>query len=221
METAQTTDNQRERLNNLYRFQRHFYDLTRLFFLFGRDDLLRQMNVLPGERVLEIGCGTGRNLLKLAQLQPEAKIYGLDASDEMLKTAGAKLDAKNQQKAIVLRQGLAEQFDYQTTFNLDQTFDKIFISYSLSMFPNWREAILNALGNLKPDGDFYILDFWDGAGLPGWFVGLRRWWLSLFKVYYRPEFLEFLKELQAQGAGKFTVQAVGTNYAFIAQFKKF
>jgi S-adenosylmethionine-diacylgycerolhomoserine-N-methlytransferase len=221
MKTAQTTENQRERLNNLYRFQRHFYDLTRLFFLFGRDDLLRQMNVPPGERVLEIGCGTGRNLLKLAQLQPEAKIYGLDASDEMLKTAGAKLDAKNQQKAIVLRQGLAEQFDYQNTFNLDQPFDKIFISYSLSMFPNWQEAIFNALENLKPEGDFYILDFWDGAGLPGWFIRLRAWWLSLFKVYYRPEFLEFLKELQSQGAGKFTVQAVGTNYAFIAQFKKF
>lgn len=220
METAQTTENQREQLNNLYRFQRHFYDLTRRFFLFGRDDLLRQMNVLSGERILEVGCGTGRNLLKLAQLQPEAKIYGLDASDEMLKTAGAKLDAQNQQKAIVLRQGLAEQFDYQTTFNLDQPFDKIFISYSLSMFPNWREAILNTLENLKPEGDFYILDFWDGAGLPVWFVRLRTWWLSLFKVYYRPEFLEVLKELQADGAGKFTVRAVGTNYAFIAHFKK-
>ncbi|HQU81797.1 MAG TPA: methyltransferase domain-containing protein [Pyrinomonadaceae bacterium] len=220
METAQTSDNQRKQLNNLYRFQRHFYDLTRRFFLFGRDDLLRQMNVLPGERVLEVGCGTGRNLLKLAQIQPEAKIYGLDASDEMLKTAGAKLDAQNQQKAIVLRQGLAEQFDYQTTFNLDQPFDKIFISYSLSMFPNWREAILNAIENLKPEGDFYILDFWDGAGLPGWFVGLRAWWLSLFKVYYRSEFLEFLKELQLQSAGKFTVRAVGTNYAFIVHFQK-
>jgi S-adenosylmethionine-diacylgycerolhomoserine-N-methlytransferase len=220
METAQTTENQRERLNNLYRFQRHFYDLTRLFFLFGRDDLLQKMNVLPGERVLEVGCGTGRNLLKLAQLQPEAKIYGLDASDEMLKTAGAKLDRQNQQKAIVLRQGLAEQFDYRTTFNLDRPFGKIFISYSLSMFPNWREAILNALENLEPEGDFFILDFWDGTGLPGWFVRLRAWWLSLFKVYYRPEFLEFLKELVVLGTGQLTVRAVGTNYAFIAHFKK-
>lgn len=220
METAQTTENQRERLNSLYRFQRHFYDLTRLFFLFGRDDLLRQMNVPPGERILEVGCGTGRNLLKLAQIQPEAKIYGLDASDEMLKTAGAKLDAQNRQKDIILRQGLAEDFDYQTSFNLEQPFDKIFISYSLSMFPNWREAILNALENLKPSGDFYVLDFWDGAGLPVWFIHLRAWWLSLFKVYYRPEFLEFLHELQAQGAGKFTVRAVGTNYAFIAHFQK-
>jgi len=40
METARESEseNQRTRLNNLYRFQRHFYDLTRRFFLFGRDE---------------------------------------------------------------------------------------------------------------------------------------------------------------------------------------
>ncbi len=222
MEPAQSakTENQRERLNNLYRFQRHFYDLTRRFFLFGRDDLLRQMNVQPGERVLEVGCGTGRNLLKLSQIEPQARIYGLDASDEMLKTAGAKLDAKGKQKDIILRQGLAEEFDYRNTFRLDTPFDKIFISYSLSMFPAWQEAIKNALENLQPNGDLYILDFWDGAGLPDWFNWLRRWWLGLFKVYARPEFLEFLKELSNENAGDLSISAVGRRYAFIAHFRK-
>jgi len=40
METARESEseNQRTRLNKLYRFQRHFYDLTRRFFLFGRDE---------------------------------------------------------------------------------------------------------------------------------------------------------------------------------------
>jgi S-adenosylmethionine-diacylgycerolhomoserine-N-methlytransferase len=222
METVRSKEGhtQRERLNNLYRFQRHFYDLTRRFFLFGRDDLLRQMNVLPGEQVLEIGCGTGRNLLKLAQIEPKAKIFGLDAADEMLKTAAAKLLAGNKQKEIILRQALAEEFNYRQTFELESPFDKIFISYSLSMFPKWREALLNALENLRPGGGLYIIDFWDGKGLPAWLIALRTWWLSLFKVYYRLEFLEFLKELQAEGTGKFTVSAVGTNYAFIAHFRK-
>lgn len=220
METTQTTENQRERLNKLYRFQRHFYDLTRRFFLFGRDDLLRQMKILSGERVLEVGCGTGRNLLKLAQLQPEAKIYGLDASDEMLKTAGAKLDARNRQKEVVLRQGLAENFDYQKTFGVEKPFNRIFISYSLSMFPKWREALRNTLKNLETDGDLFIVDFWDGAGLPVWFNRLLRWWLGLFKVYARPEFLEFLKELRNEGAGELTVTPVRWRYAFIAHFRK-
>lgn len=222
METAQElqADEQRERLNNLYRLQRHFYDLTRLFFLFGRDDLLRRVNAQPGERILEVGCGTGRNLLKLSEIQPQAKLYGLDAADEMLKTAAAKFDLRGLQKAIVLRQGLAEEFTYQKTFGQSEPFDCVFISYSLSMFPKWREALRNALANLKAGGDLYIVDFWDGAALPAWFNRLLRWWLGLFKVYARPEFLDFLNELKAQGAGELSVEPVGRRYAFIAHFRK-
>lgn len=222
MEKAQisTIEKQRERLNKLYRFQRHFYDLTRRFFLFGRDELLTKMNVQPGERVLEVGCGTGRNLLKLSEIQPESRLYGLDAADEMLKTAAAKFDAHDKAKRIILRQGLAEEFDYDKTFGQSEQFDKIFISYSLSMFPAWREALRNALRNLEAKGDLYIVDFWDGAGLPVWFNRILRWWLGLFKVYARPEFLEFLKELQAENVGELTVSPVGRRYAFIAHFQK-
>jgi S-adenosylmethionine-diacylgycerolhomoserine-N-methlytransferase len=212
--------NQRARLNKLYRFQRHFYDLTRATFLFGRDEMLRQMNAQPGEGVLEIGCGTGRNLIALARLQPAAKLYGLDAADEMLKTAGAKLDARDLEKEVRLRQGLAEEFGFRETFNLDEPFDKIFISYSLSMFPLWGEALLNAFDNLKTGGELFIVDFWDGRGLPGSFVRLRTWWLGLFHVSYRPEFLEFLEKLEHEGAGKLTVSPVGRRYAFIARFEK-
>ncbi len=222
METAQgsTGENQRTRLNNLYRFQRHFYDVTRRFFLFGRDELLKLMNVQPGENILEVGCGTGRNLLKLSRLAPNAKLFGLDAADEMLKTAAAKFDARDKQKEIILRQGLAEDFSFRETFRQNEPFDKIFISYSLSMFPKWREALRNALDNVKAGGDLYIVDFEDGKGLPAWFNRLRTWWLGIFKVYYRPEFLEFLKELQKEGAGVYTLTAVGTNYAFITHFQK-
>lgn len=222
METAREsqTENQRARLNNLYRFQRHFYDVTRRFFLFGRDELLQKMKVLPGGSVLEVGCGTGRNLLKLSRLAPNAKLFGLDAADEMLKTAAAKSGAHDKAKEIILRQGLAEEFDFKNTFAQNEPFDVIFISYSLSMFPAWQAALGNALRNLKADGDLYIVDFWDGAALPAWFNRLRRWWLGLFKVYARPEFLDFLNELRSAGAGVLTVKPVGRRYAFIAHFKK-
>ena len=223
METAQLqkTENQRERMNNLYRIQRHFYDFTRRFFLLGRDELLEQLNAQPGERVLEVGCGTSRNLLELSREAPLTRLYGLDASDEMLKTAGAKLDAQNRQKHIILRQGLAEEFSFQETFGLNAPFDKMFISYSFSIIPAWRAALVNALANLKPGGDLYVVDFWDGAGLPAWFNRILRWWLALYRVYPRPEFLEFLKELTGAGeAGELTVSSIASRYAFIAHFRK-
>jgi len=222
METVQNIkpEDQRKRLNKLYRFQRHFYDLTRRFLLFGRDELLEKMNVQPNEKVLEVGCGTGRNLLKLSQIAPQAKLYGLDAADEMLKTASAKFDAQDKQKEIVLRQAFAEQFSFRETFAHDEPFDKIFISYSLSMFPKWQEAITNSLENLKADGDLYLIDFWDGKGMPSWLIHLRTWWLSIFKVYYRPEFIEFLSRLEKNNFGSLSVVSVGKNYAFIAHFQK-
>ena len=221
METAQDlqTENQRERLNNLYRFQRHFYDLTRRFFLLGRDELLQKMKVQPGENVLEVGCGTGRNLLKLSVLAPQAKLFGLDAADEMLKTAATKFDRRDKQKEIILRQGLAEEFSFNETFGQTEAFDKIFISYSLSMFPNWQEALLNSLENLKAGGSLFIIDFWDGSGQFVLFNRLLGWWLGLFNVGFRPEFLEFLKELQKEGIGNYTVTPVGQGYAFIAHFQ--
>jgi S-adenosylmethionine-diacylgycerolhomoserine-N-methlytransferase len=213
--------NQRERLNRLYRFQRHFYDLTRRFFLFGRDDLLEQMDISDGDHVLEVGCGTGRNLLFLARRHPRAKFYGIDASDQMLKTAAAKFDANDMQKTIVLRQGLAERLDAEKNFALDEPFDVVFFSYTLSMIPDWRAAVDAALSSLKPEGSLYVVDFGDGRGLPGWFYRLLKTWLGLFDVRPRPELLGYLEGLARAGNGLLRSFPVRRHYAFIAEFRRF
>ena len=83
------------RMDDMYRMQRHIYDLTRRYYLFGRDRLIEDLGALPGETVCEVGCGTGRNLVLLARRYPETRFMGLDASEEMLKSAradGAKID---------------------------------------------------------------------------------------------------------------------------------
>lgn len=209
-----------EKMDAIYRFQRHFYDLTRKFFLFGRDELLAKMKINAGDRVLEIGCGTGRNLLKLDRLHPAASLYGLDASSEMLKTAGAKFDARGIEKKIVLRRALAEEFGAKKTFALDEKFDVIFFSYTLSMIPAWQAAVDAALANLKAGGQLYIVDFGDGRGLPGWFHGLLTGWLSLFGVHFRPELLVYLQDLERNGKGELSITPVGGHYAFRAEFRK-
>jgi S-adenosylmethionine-diacylgycerolhomoserine-N-methlytransferase len=78
-------------MDRMYRHQRHVYDLTRKYYLAGRDEAILRLEARPGDTVLEIGCGTGRNLIKAARAYPEARVFGLDVSREMLETAAASI----------------------------------------------------------------------------------------------------------------------------------
>ncbi len=80
-----------EEMDRMYRWTRFVYDLSRKYYLLGRDRLLRQMELAPGDRVLEIGCGTARNLIRLARRRRDVACYGLDVSTEMLATARRKV----------------------------------------------------------------------------------------------------------------------------------
>ena len=57
-------------MDRVYRYQRYIYDFTRKYYLFGRDRLIRELALKPGERVVEIGCGTARNLIRMARPTP-------------------------------------------------------------------------------------------------------------------------------------------------------
>ena len=81
-------------MDRMYRRQRHIYDLSRKFYLLGRDEAIAGLDAGPGDRVLEIGCGTGRNLVKLARAYPEARLFGLDVSREMLASASAAVGSR-------------------------------------------------------------------------------------------------------------------------------
>lgn len=211
---------QAAKMDRMYRYQRHIYDPTRKYYLFGRDQLLRRMEIEDADQVLEVGCGTGRNLIRLAQMHHGARFYGLDASHEMLKTSTAKLAQIPQASHVTLRHCLAEELDYRQTFGLTEPFDLIFFSYALSMIPSWRPALDAALANLKPRGNLFILDFWDGSDLPVSFSRLLTRWLALFDVKYRPELLHYLHRLEQQGAGKLSVTSIGRRYAFLARLHK-
>src|SRR6202012_4815674 len=85
--TAAPAHNHAELMDRVYRRQRYIYDFTRKYYLFGRDRLIRELALKPGARVIEVGCGTARNLIKIAQAYPQAQLFGLDASDAMLESA--------------------------------------------------------------------------------------------------------------------------------------
>ncbi len=210
---------QAKAMDNMYRYQRYIYDFTRKYYLLGRDRLIQKMPLQAGDKVLEIGCGTARNLMILAKKHPNVQFYGLDASQEMLNTAQTKIDAKGLTERIILKHCLAEELDYQKTFHLDKPFDAVFFSYALSMIPPWSQAVDTALLNVKPEGFIHIVDFSDQRDLPKWFQWILQKWLSLFGVHYPPDLLPYLQEKEKQGKGVLQVESLGGYYAFLADFK--
>lgn len=208
-----------ESMDKMYRYQRYFYDLTRKYYLLGRDKLIAEMQVKEGENILEIGCGTGRNLVILAEKYPQTNFFGLDASAEMLKTAENKVSSAKI-KNLNLQVALADDFDFAQTFNLEKPFDTCFFSYSISMIPPWKESIANALNNLKPNGKFYIVDFYDQKDLPLWFQKMLQGWLKQFHVQFWGELMPHLESLEKQGLGKLKITSLYRRYSFIAEFQK-
>lgn len=208
-----------EKMDKMYRHQRYFYDLTRKYYLLGRDKLIREIKIADGENVLEVGCGTARNLIILARKYPKVNFFGLDASSEMLKTAQTKIAAKNI-KNITLETALADDFTFDKTFDLSKKFDAIFFSYAVSIIPPWKESIENALENLRSGKTLHIVDFYDQADLPAAFQKILKSWLKQFHVKYPKELLPFLESLEKKGIGNLNVKPLYKRYSLIAEFRK-
>ncbi|MAX23628.1 MAG: methyltransferase type 12 [Phycisphaeraceae bacterium] len=213
--TQALTNNHAHAMDRMYRLTRHVYDLSRRYYLLGRDRLIAQMQTQPGDHVLEMGCGTARNLIKFNKRHPGRHLYGLDAASVMLETAQKSL-AKHRCDAKLVC-AYAENLDHQKLFAQQEKFDAIFFSYSLSMMPTWPDAIDAALANLKPGGKLYVVDFWDQADLPRVAAKSLQTWLHWFGVHFRPELLDYLREVAAQQQLHLDIQTVGPRYAYIAQ----
>ena len=175
-------------MDRIYRWQRRFgfYDLTRKYYLVGRDPLIAGLAPPPGGTVLEIGCGTGRNLVHAARLYPGVALYGIDISREMLAAAGAAVERNGLRGRVRLARADAAGFDPAATFGCE-AYDRIFISYAVSMIPQWRAVMEAAARRLAPGGELHIADFGDMAGLPGWSKAAMYTWLRWYHVTPRPD----------------------------------
>jgi len=183
-----------------YGWQRHVYDLTRKYYLLGRDRLIRDLAVPAGGSVLEVGVGTGRNLALVARAYPQARLFGLDISAQMLKSAQRTITRAGARDRALLGRADATCFDPQALFG-EAGFDRVFISYSLSMIPDWEAALAQALCVVEPGGSLHVVDFGQQERLPGWFRALLRGWLSRFHVTPRADlFAAVARVAQAQGA---------------------
>ena len=150
-------------LTGYYRLHARIYDATRWSFLFGRQAILRRIvDRSKPTRILEVGCGTGRNLLELAKLLPSASLTGLDLSGDMLNIARQKTAAHSDRVRLV-----EARYDEP----LGEGYDLVLFSYALSMFnPGWEAALRTAHRELGPNGTLAVVDFHDSPH--GWF---ERW----------------------------------------------
>ncbi len=207
-------------MDSVYRVQRHIYDLTRRYYLLGRDMTLERMELEEGDRVLEIGCGTARNLIRVASGRPLIELFGIDASIEMLKTAHRNVIRAGVQQRVHLAHCLAEELSPANLFGIEEPFDTVFFSYSLSMIPGWRAAVDRGLLHLKAGRSLWVVDFWDQRGLPAWFAAALKWWLSLFHVHHRPDLLAYFQELENCGSVKLSIEPICRGYAYLARLTK-
>jgi S-adenosylmethionine-diacylgycerolhomoserine-N-methlytransferase len=168
------------RMNRMYRWQRHIYDATRLYYLLGRDGMIANLHPAVGTNVLEIGCGTGRNLVRAARRHPQARFFGIDVSTEMLTSAMSAIARADLANRIRLALADATSADPKTLFKITG-FDEVMISYSLSMIPEWRHVLERAVRLLRPGGRLHVVDFGDLERLPAMRAALWRW-LALFGV---------------------------------------
>jgi S-adenosylmethionine-diacylgycerolhomoserine-N-methlytransferase len=186
-------------MNRIYRHQRHVYDFTRKYFLLGRDRVIAEMEAHDGARVLEIGCGTGRNLIVAARTYPGARCFGIDVSTEMLNSATRAILRAGLDARIHVAHADATRFDPAGLFGVDQ-FDRIFISYSLSMIPQWQSVVGMAMSHLAPKGELRIVDFGGQERLPAAFRWLLWRWLRAFHVAPRDD-LEAILKTRAAACG--------------------
>ncbi len=140
-----------QRLQKFYSPQARSYDRHREHLLHGRHELIERLDPPPGARLVELGAGTGRNLLffgeRLARLE---SVELVDLCPALLAEARRRAAASPNIHVI--------EAD-AVTWRPAHPVDCVYFSYSLTMIPDWRGAIDNAVSMLKPGGLLGVVDF--------------------------------------------------------------
>jgi ubiquinone/menaquinone biosynthesis C-methylase UbiE len=128
----------------------------------GRVAAIGLLELTPGARVLDVGCGTGLNFTHLLQaVGPTGQLVGLDVSPQMLSQAQAKLD-DSMPGQVRLVEGDAQLLDetslQRVVLGELEGFDAVVMTYTLSLMPQWRAAWSGALGLLRDGGRAAVVD---------------------------------------------------------------
>lgn len=125
--------------------------LTTVFYQAVHKRLLEYVELPNPPCVLDLGCGTGRLLHRLATQFPALQGTGLDLSAQMLHQA----QQLNQHWVrLIYKQGNAESLPF-----VDCRFDAVFNTLSFLHYPNPQQVFSEVSRVLRPDGRFYLVDY--------------------------------------------------------------
>jgi ubiquinone/menaquinone biosynthesis C-methylase UbiE len=136
------------------------YDFLLFILTRGRDreyreDLLDIAGIMPGHRVLDLGCGTGTQALATwRRAQPGGSVIGVDISQNML--AAARRKARRAGLAIDFRCADAAQLPFE-----GDGFDVVTVTTVMHMVPDDRQRLClrEASRVLRPGGRLLLIDY--------------------------------------------------------------
>ncbi|QDV46126.1 Ubiquinone/menaquinone biosynthesis C-methyltransferase UbiE [Stieleria neptunia] len=144
-----------ERLESFYSGQASDYDSFRSRLLHGRDELIDGLDFPIGGVWADLGAGTGENILRAGDRCAGLRhIHVVDLSPSLLDVARDRLSDAGITNAQV---ALADVTRWDQA---DESADIVTFSYSLTMVPDWFEAIEQAYRILKPGGVIGVVDFY-------------------------------------------------------------
>jgi ubiquinone/menaquinone biosynthesis C-methylase UbiE len=140
------------------------YNATHAWILPKRHAARLALDLKPGDRVLDLACGTGLNFPHLRELVGErGQVVGVDLTPAMLDLA-RKMIATKGWKNVEVREADAANLPFP-----DASFDKVIVSFALNIIPEYQRAVEEVQRVLIPGGRFVALEMRTGIhSLPAW-----------------------------------------------------
>jgi S-adenosylmethionine-diacylgycerolhomoserine-N-methlytransferase len=184
---------QADRLETFYRGQAADYDAFRERLLPGREALVRSLPLTPGATWVDLGGGTAHNLQLAGEpLRALRAIYVVDLTPSLLAVAQRRVEQQSWSNVCLVR-GDATSVPLPSGVA-----DVVTCSYALTMIPDWRAAVAEAIRLLKPGGTFGSVDFYVSTQHSRVTQTLWPWWFAHSHVYLNEAHLVHLRQSFAQ-----------------------